>query len=764
MTRLDPSPHRSDARSWTMDETHSRDGLNRRSGFKEEREKRESGYFSLGRPAGARAPRVNSPQAPFRHFERGHPIFNSQNIEPKDTVPFRNPGLGLASERQVPEVQDEDLPVEFLPPDPYDIAVEVEAQVGARSPSPTPFKIAESLAGAERKGLIRSYGRGTASYNSASRQFGRFDSSRQGSALQSRFSSPPRGNARWRDDDFLSPIRGHTVDATEPRLRGTLRGSHGRHVDSGTLPRNFKSLARSVKSQSSTVSDFRSALRKTEVSGSFSGLESRSSSAGQMSLYKAGNAISSFHGLANPTHAPSRRPSGSRRESRASSPARRTYSSSGQFVLRKWESMTSLDGRGHHGRCGSPIREGYDIESQAVLRNGLNGLDRENPSRPPTKCCYDTTSQPKFNKTGSNTGSGSQVLDSYSEKRSFQTTGQYPLRKTGSCTLFNGRESRNSSPSRRSDETSTQSTLRKSEVKTLDSRSSLPSKQSYRAPHQASFRKNERGSSLKRNNKNTRNASPSGNTTNDPPGYSVLRHPNNGEGGRSFQRKNNDSVSKSAPDRSPRSWRGSTPSLRSSSLSRAASPTMRNAQVHKNASVTLQTPRSPGGLRSRDGRRGLEDRYTTHHAQRSPSPVPPMKMRSRTLSQSSMDSSESVASAGKKKEDYATMADLPNVKRIHQRDEHDHMERPHQRSRRQQLFKPASHSLSKHPSREWEDTGETDREWHYGGIGYLPRVHSCSSLQRSCSPPADAGSTWTDYHHKSAPMQVCDTASTNNFH
>ncbi|XP_019726499.1 uncharacterized protein LOC109516413 [Hippocampus comes] len=762
MTRLDPSPHRSDARSW-MDETHSRDGLNRRSGFKEGIEKRESGYFSLGRAAGARAPRDNSPQAPFRHFERGHPIFSSQNIEPKDTVPFRNPNLGLASERQVPEVQDEELPVEFLPPHPYDIAVEVEAQVGACSPSPTPFKIAESLARVERKGLIHSYGRGTASSNSASQQFGRFDSSRQGSALQSRSSSPPRGNARLRDGDFPSPIRGHTVDCTEPRLRGTLRGSHGRHLDSGTLPRNFKSLAGSVKSQSSTVSDFRSALRKTEVSGSFGGrgLESRSSSVGKMSLYKTVNTISSLHGLANPTHTPSRRPAWSRHESRVSSPTRRTYSSSGQFVLRKSESMTSLDGRGHHGRCGSPIREGYDIESQAVLRNGLNGLDHENASRPPTKCCYDTMSQPKLNKTGSNTGSGSQVLDSYSEKRSFRTTGQYPLRKTGSCTLFNGRESRNSSPSRRSDETSTQLTLRKSEVKTFDSHSSMPSKQSYRAPHQPSFRKNELGSSLKRNNKNTRNASPSGNTTNDPPGYSVLRHANNGEGGRSFQRKNNDSVSKSASDRS---WRGSTHSLRSSSLSRAASPTMRNAQVHRNTSVTLQTHRSSGGLRSMDGRQGLEDRYTTHHAQRSPSPVPPMKTHSHTLLQSSMDSSESVASAGNKKEEYGTMADLPKVKWIHQRDEHDHMERPHQCSRRQQLFKPASHSLSKHPSREWEDTGETDREWHYGGIGYLPRVHSCSSLQRSCSPTADAGSSWIDYHHKSAPMQVCDTASTNNFH
>lgn len=42
-----------------------------------------------------------------------------------------------------------------------------------------------------------------------------------------------------------------------------------------------------------------------------------------------------------------------------------------------------------------------------------------------------------------------------------------------------------------------------------------------------------------------------------------------------------------------------------------------------------------------------------------------------------------------------------------------------------------SHSLSKHPSREWEDAGDTERDWHYGGSGYLSRAHSSTSLQVS---------------------------------
>ncbi|TWW69341.1 hypothetical protein D4764_18G0001470 [Takifugu flavidus] len=145
MTRLDPPPHRPNPRGW-MEEAQSRDGFNGTSGLREDRAKRESGYFSLGRAAGTSLLRDNNPSGPFRHYERGHRIFSTENVEPKDTIPFRNPSLGVASERQKMTVLNEDLLMDVPSPDLHEVAIEVEAQVGPRSPSPTPFKIAESLA------------------------------------------------------------------------------------------------------------------------------------------------------------------------------------------------------------------------------------------------------------------------------------------------------------------------------------------------------------------------------------------------------------------------------------------------------------------------------------------------------------------------------------------------------------------------------------------------------------------------------------------
>lgn len=697
-------------------------------GLKEDRENRESGYFSLGRAAGsqARSLRDNSPSGPFRHFEKGHPIY-STNIEPKDIVPFRNPNLGVASERQIPVV-NEDLAVEIPLPDPYEIAVEVEAQVGPRSPSPTPFKIAESLASTGRKGVSSSYNRGNpSSHTSSYQQSGRFDSSRQSSALQSRSSSPSRGNLTFRRSESTASLSRHNFDGggrsqgMEPGSRNSLQGTHGRRLESGTLPRNFKSFAGSLKSQSSTVSDFRSALRKTEQSGSMSGRgrESRSSSPskrdyntpGQMSLRKTEITSSLSHGRGHD----SRTTSPSRRTSHSPSPPRRNYSLSSQSPLRKSESSTSLYGQSHHGRCGSPIREGYDIESQALLRNptarnGLNDQEHENPTMSPTRRSYDTPSQSILRKTESSTAHSSRGHSRCSSpgRRGYEAQSQHQLRKTATSVSLNGRghESRNSSPSRRSYEAPTQSLLRKSEVNTSvrgrDSHSLLPSRKSYNAPDQHSLRKTEVGSSLNSKNHNSRTSSPSRKGNSDLPGYSVLRNATNGDSSHSFQRKNtyNDSKSES---HSPRSWRESTYSLHSSSLSRAASPSRQTTNSSRTAFVTLETSRSPGSIRSGVGRRGLEGRCTSpndkrssHHT-RSPSPSlsPQIQMRRHTSSQSSMESSESgqlsVGSTGRNREEYVMMADLPKVKKIHQRDGPGHMDRSqnNQPSRRQELFKPA---------------------------------------------------------------------------
>lgn len=713
--------------------------------MKEEREKRESGYFSLGRAAGARSLRDNSPPAPFRHFERGHPIFTGKNVEPKDTIPFRNPNLGVASERQIPENLNEDLPVEIPPPDPYEIAIEVEAQVGPRSPSPTPFKIAESLASPGRKRPSSSFGRGSPSSQISSyQQTGRFDSSRQSSALQSRSSSPSRGNLPFRRSESTASLSRRNFDGggwsqgTESGSRSCLQSTHARRVESGTLPRNFKTLAGSVKSQSSTISDFRSALRKTEGTGSLSvrGHDSRSSSPSrrnynppsQMSLRKTETTNRSPHGRGRDsrTSSPSRRTSESRRDSRSSSPPRRNYSSSSQSLLRKSESIISLNGRSHSGRCGSPIREGYDIESQALLRNSTsrNELNDQEPEHEgvrmsPPRRGYDTPRQSILRKTESSVVGASRSRDGRSSspgRRGYETPGQYQLRKTDTSGSLNSR-SRNSSPSRRSNEAPSQSLLRKSEgnssLRGRDLHSSLPSRRGYDVPGQHSQWKTETSSSLHSKRHNSRNSSPSGKGNSDPPGYSVLRNAANGDSSHSFQRKNTDNDSKSDSKHSPHSWRGSAHSLRSSSLSRAASPSRQTINGGRAAFVNSEAPRSSSVTRAGVGRHVLGDRCPSptekrpSHRTRSPSPGPQIQIRTHTSSQSSMESSESgqlsVGSTGRSREEYAMMANLPKVKVIHQREGSGRSGWPQNQrpSRRQELFKPARSDLYQTKKKNW---------------------------------------------------------------
>ncbi|TNN58505.1 hypothetical protein EYF80_031308 [Liparis tanakae] len=430
-------------------------------------------------------------------------------------------------------------------------------------------------------------------------------------------------------------------------------------------------------------------------------------------------------------------------------------------------------GRSHHGRCGSPIREGYDIESQALLRsptarNGLNDQEHESPTE--TRRGYDT-SPSVLRKTescavGGSRGQGSRC--SSPARRGNETPTQHQLRKTDTSGSSHSRrrESRTSSPSRRSCEAPSQSLLRKSEANSSarsgESQSLLPSRKSYDAPEQRSLREAETSSSLNAKNHKSRSSSPAGKVSGDQPGYSILRQVTNGDSSHSSQRKNTYHDSKSDSNRSPRSGRESTHSRRSSSLSRAASPSRQTPNGRKATFVTLETPRSPGSSRSGVGRHGQVDRCPspndkrpTRHA-RSPSPSPQIQLRKHISSQSSMESSESgqlsAGSTGRNREEYAMLADVPKVKMIPQREAASHMGRPQnqQPSRRQELFKPASHSLSKHPSREWDDTGDTERDRHYSGSGHLSRAHSSTSLQRSGSPTADEGN-----HHSSEQMQVC---------
>ncbi|XP_034045734.1 uncharacterized protein LOC117527479 isoform X2 [Thalassophryne amazonica] len=793
MTRLDPPPHRPSPRAW-MDEAQNRGQFR----LKDEREKHASGYFSLGRAAGARSLRDHSPPAPFRHFERGHPLFSTRNIEPKDIVPFRNPNLGVASDRPIPEVLNEDLPVEIPPPDPYEVAIEVEAQVGPRSPSPTPFKIAESLASTGRKGFT-SYGRGnSASHVTSRQQPGRFDSSRQGSALQSRSSSPSRGNVPFRSSESAVSLSrpnihgggdgsGAWSQRVEPGSRTPFPGAHIHRAESGTLPRNFKSFATSLKTQSSPISDFKSVLHKTDhVDGPLHGRGrgSRSSSplrrdydpVGQTTLHKTeAKSRSPLERQHDSRHSSPSRTYDSVHDSHSSSSPKRSCNSFSQSHLHRFDSVTSLNGCHHHGRCGSPIREGYDIENQALHRNPKTQVTRndeeyESRSVSPTRKYYSTSTQPVLPKSeanvGNSRGQGSRCTSP--GRRGNDTVSQHQLRKTNNSSSLNSssRKSCNSSPSRKSHGTPSQALLQKSQtyscVRSYDGHSSLPSRKGCESVGQSSLWKADSSRLVNSKNYNSDTFSPSRKGTSDPPGYSVLRNAANRDPSSSFQRKNTNNESRSDLNHSLSSWRESKYSLCSSSLSRATSPP-RQPTNGRIGFITLETSRSPSTMRPVRGSEGFancrsspKDNRSSHRA-RSASPSPHIQMRRHTSSQSSLESSESgqvsLGSTRRNREEYTIMADLPKVKIIHQEEESDYMGHPQhcQPSRKQELFKPASHSLSKHPYREWENAGDSDYTgWHSGG---LSRAQSSTSLQRSGSPTIEEGTSWKGNHHRLVQMQ-----------
>lgn len=682
------------------------------SGLREDRAKRESGYFSLGRAAGASLLRNNNPSGPFRHYERGHPIFTTEKVEPKDTIPFRNPSLGVASERQKMTVLNEDLLMDVPSPDLHEVAIEVEAQVGPRSPSPTPFKIAESLASTGRKGLSNSYNQGSSSSASTYRHSGRMDTSRCGSPLQSRSSSPSRGSQPFRRCESAASTGRHGgwTRGLEMGSVNSLKGGQRTCYEPGTLPRNFKSFATTTKSKSTTVSDFRSALRKREASQSLSGCtrDGRSSSpsrrdrhpSGQMSLHKTELSSGPLdgHRYGSRASSPSWKASGGVRDSCGSSPPRRNNYSSSQSLLRTAESVLSISGHSHHGRCGSPIREGYDIESQALLRNERtqNGTnDQEDETQTVATSRRSTASHSALHKRAS--GPAGHSWDWHNQgsspgRKNDQT--QFQLRRTKDSNSLHGGASgsRSSSPLRRSHEIPSQFRLQ-----SRDSNIATSIGERYNATDHRSLHKTEASRSLNSKNPSSRNSSPSRKGSNEAPGYSVLKNATDGDSSHSFNRKNLNQNSNSDSYRAS-SWRDSVHSHRSSSLSRVASPSRQVTNGSRTSSITRETRRSPNITRS--GRPGPEERSPSRRdppprRQRSPSPSSQVQMQRHISSHSSMESSESgpplLRPSVRNREEYAMIADVPKVKIVHQREAGSHTGGPQNQrpSQRQELFKPA---------------------------------------------------------------------------
>ncbi|KAF4080924.1 hypothetical protein AMELA_G00176520 [Ameiurus melas] len=332
MTRLDPPSHRNNSRMW-MEEARNRDSFSRRSSVPHVSSKvdrdRESGYYSLGRVTGAQTLSDKSP-SPHRHAERGHPLPSNRTPEPKSVIPFRNPDLGVPSQRRTSEIQNPDLaPVPLnSSPEPVDLSIEVEAQAGPRSLSPTPFKQAESLAATQKRGFRAP--------NSSSGQFGNVFSSKQDSSF-SRSSSPSRSSSTFKRAESVSSLssRGYGMDGVSERRNQQSKNpnlnSFGRPSESENTRKNFRTFASTVgavsnltKSQPSPYADLRAGLRKTEPT-SERGTKTRSPSPARRSHDAAGQS------RLRKTETKNFSSSQKKCESRNSSPSR----SSSQSVLHK---------------------------------------------------------------------------------------------------------------------------------------------------------------------------------------------------------------------------------------------------------------------------------------------------------------------------------------------------------------------------------------------------------------------------------------------
>ncbi|KAG5832446.1 hypothetical protein ANANG_G00291260 [Anguilla anguilla] len=241
MTRLDPPPHRPNPRAW-MDEPRGRESFSRHSGSKEERE-RESGYFSLGRASGIRTPREKSPSPPFRHAEAGRPLPSTRSPEPKATIPFRNPDLGVPSQRRSTDVQSPDPPpISSSPP----LHSESNYRQGQRCLSPTPFKVAESLGSSNRRSVDNSYSKGHTTSHSLSQhqQTGRSSSMQRGGTSLSQSTSPSRSTSPFRRTESSGSSHRQNFDSAPFSQRSSRRKGY----DMSLLRNTANSEARSDSS------------------------------------------------------------------------------------------------------------------------------------------------------------------------------------------------------------------------------------------------------------------------------------------------------------------------------------------------------------------------------------------------------------------------------------------------------------------------------------------------------------------------------------
>lgn len=325
--------------------------------------------------------RDKSPPAPHRHAERGHPLPSNRSLEPKAAIPFRNPDLGVPSHRRNNEIQNPDSLLPSSSPDPVDLSIEVEAQAGPRSLSPTPFKQAESLASPKKRGL-------RTSYSSSYQQSGSANSVKQNSGF-SRSSSPSRNLSSFRRSESVSSLTSYgygpsmVSEKRDQRSKSPNPNVSGRQPGSESAQKSFRTLASTVgnirtvtKSVASPYTELKANLRKAEPVSSHSTYNKSPSplkwnqDLGSQSIHRKKETKITVN-------------SSNKGKSRSPSPSR----SGSQFFMCK-----TVEGR----RSASPVRKGYGASSQEDKDLVSNSPIHKKTSSSPTRRGFETQSMQKY--------------------------------------------------------------------------------------------------------------------------------------------------------------------------------------------------------------------------------------------------------------------------------------------------------------------------------------------------------------------------------
>ncbi|XP_058237208.1 TRIO and F-actin-binding protein isoform X2 [Hemibagrus wyckioides] len=252
MKSQDTSPH-----SGRRSEMESRSrNTSRRSSVSQRTEPKKERDQSSSRAIFQRANRFlsrdreqpnDSPQAPVRYYERGHPLPNNCSPERKATIPFRNPELGLPSYRRRHDALSNEAmsglsPLRCMTYSNFRRG-DSQSRASPRSCSPRSSNVSP-----QRQSHSSSHRRGSTSHLHASSHTSSKRASRKCSPATRRASvvskthSPSRNSASNR----------YTDSSSHSHKQSPSQSSYGQHsLDSEKLYRNLQSIASSAESDTS---------------------------------------------------------------------------------------------------------------------------------------------------------------------------------------------------------------------------------------------------------------------------------------------------------------------------------------------------------------------------------------------------------------------------------------------------------------------------------------------------------------------------------